>query len=277
MPPLSVDQHNVGVSSRWGRRNRERVVRRLLRNALLEIRMFAARPDDTDDPFGRIHMIADVCHNLPGAVSARSDDGFDPFVYIWQTAKDRQRRWLTAQFNALGVDYRYLIEAPRWPPPATAPDMRPRMRRHGWRLPRDPGAFVSLDTTTLQTLVHAAEAFERPGATRPDWLLAHLDPHGPHILWPSRTGEPLFQQQGPDDLRQYRGLLRMADGALVVGHLRLRESTIATRPANLSIPRRWLLAATPSRARERDVYLWGRDHHATAPNCPQCTPSTGAS
>lgn len=260
------------MSKRWGRRDRERIVRELLRHALLEIRLIAARPEDTDDPLARIHLITDVCHRLPGALSARTDDGFDPFVYMWQTANDQQRQWLTARFNALGVDHDYLVEAPRWPAPAAAPAMRPRLRRGGWQLPRHPNEFVKLDTATLRTLVLVADAVGPPGRARSDWLLAHLHPDGPHIVRPSCPSEPLFLPEGPGDLRQYRALLRMLDGATVIGHLRLPASTVADLPAGLSIGQRWLLAATPSRSRDRDAYLWDRDHRATDPDCPHCTP-----
>ena len=60
----------------WGRRERERIARELLRHALLEIRLCAARPEDVDDPLDQIHMIADVCHNLPGSLTTRQAGRF---------------------------------------------------------------------------------------------------------------------------------------------------------------------------------------------------------
>jgi hypothetical protein len=86
----------------------------------------------------------------------------------------------------------------------------------------------------------------------------------------------LFLPPGPDDLRQYRGLLRMRDGAIVVGHLRMRESSFGALPANLSRIDRYRLAATPPRRRERDVYLWGRNHDTTEPSCAECATATPA-
>jgi hypothetical protein len=173
-----------------------------------------------DSHLAEIHLIADVCHNLPAAASVHSADGYDPFVYMWQTATTDQKRWLSQQLKHLGADDSYLVESPPWPPPAVPPAQRPRLAGRGWRIPRDPDAFIAVDTAKLQELVREAYALEPPGRKSPDWTLAHLHPDGRHILRPSRHGEPLFFPPGPDDLRQYRGLLHMADGATVVGHLR---------------------------------------------------------
>jgi hypothetical protein len=62
----------------------------------------------------------------------------------------------------------------------------------------------------------------------------------------------------------------MADDATVVGHVRLRATSVADLPVGLGVGVRLLLAATPTRPRDRDLYLWGRDHQATDPDCPQC-------
>jgi hypothetical protein len=45
-------------------------------------------------------------------------------------------------------------------------------------------------------------------------------PTGRHILRPRRPGETVFGPDGPRDLRQYRALLVMCDGALIVDHPR---------------------------------------------------------
>ena len=257
----------------WGWRERQLVAARLVYIALLEIRFLAANPGDAEHPDGalaEIHMIADVCHRLPVSPLGRNRDGFDPFVYMWQHASPDQQRWLTRQLQEMGVDQRYLEESPPWPPPAIPPAVRPRWGRHGWQIPRDPGAFKALDTTTLRALVLEAAALEPPGRKRSDWLLAHLHPDGPHILRASRTNEMLFLPQGPADLRQYRGLARMEDDATVVAHVRLRESSFAALPAHLSRVRRLNLAAIPPRRGERDVYLWGHDHRAAEPACQSC-------
>ncbi|MET8835137.1 hypothetical protein ABZV78_14645 [Micromonospora sp. NPDC004540] len=245
----------------------------LLSAALLEIRMLAFRPDLSRHPDGHlaeIHLIADVCHNLPRAAAVRAANGFDPFVYMWQTATADQQRWLSGHLKSLGVDHRYLVQNPSWPPPVTTPAQRPRLARRGWRIPRNPGGFVAVDTAKLGELVREAHALEPSGRKSPEWTIAHLRPEGQHILRPSRLGEPLFLPDGPGDLRQYRGLIQMRDGATVVDHLRIRESSFASLPAKLSPIDRWLLAAAPYGSRERDVYLWGRDHRSAEPDCSQC-------
>jgi hypothetical protein len=137
-------------------------------------------------------------------------------------------------------------------------------------MPLDPGAFKAVDTTALRALIREADAVEPTGRQRSDWLLAHLHPDGPHILRKRRTGEMLFQSDGPVDLRQYRSLVRMEDDAVVVDHPRLRESSFAALPANLSRLRRLELAGIPPRRGERDVYLWCRDHRAAEPACQRC-------
>src|SRR6202000_1926195 len=120
------------------------------------------------------------------------------------------------------------------------------LRRRGWQLPRRPTEFTGMSTAGQQ-------------------------PVGPHVVRPSHRGEPRFLPDGPDDLRQYRGLLRMADDATVVGHPRLPARSVADLPAGLGLGARLLLAATPTRSGERDTYLWNRDHRAADPDCPQCT------
>ncbi|SRR5216683_597360 len=94
-----------------------------------------------------------------------------------------------------------------------------------WRVPRTLREVVALDTASLR--VPEAAAREPPGRKSPGHVLAHLDPAGRHVVRASRPGEPLFLPPGPGDLRQYRGLLQMIDGSVVVGHLRLCTSSFA--------------------------------------------------
>jgi hypothetical protein len=127
---LPGGQDNDRVVKPWGRRERAHVANSLLAIALVEIRFLASHPESAEHPDGalaQIGMIADACHNLPGvgAIHPRSAYDEDPFVYLWQTATAAQRRWLTRQFEALGVDYRYLADSAPWPPPARAPARRP--------------------------------------------------------------------------------------------------------------------------------------------------------
>ncbi len=274
MLPTGLVAGIEGMVRRWRRRERQRLADGLLRAALLEIRFLSLNRDGAGDPEGRmaqITMIADACHSLPGAAALpRRPDGFDPFVYLWQTASPDQREWLRRQLDWLDADSRWLVHAPPWPGPAVPPAEGPRLRRRGWRFPRKPGAYATLDTETLRKLALEAAALEPPGRKSPGWLLAHLEPQARHVVRASQPREPLLLPHGPADLRQYRSLLRMQDGATVVGHLRLRESAFSALPRNLSFVQRLKLAAAPPTYNARDAYLWSRDHRASAPDCPQC-------
>lgn len=58
----------------WTRRERDRAVAGVLSRGFTDIRTIAYRPEIAGDPAAaleRIRMIADACHNLPGAVVAR--------------------------------------------------------------------------------------------------------------------------------------------------------------------------------------------------------------
>lgn len=256
----------------WRRRTREYVKARLLSAALIEVRTLAYLPGTANHPAGhleQIRLIADACHNLPTAGGVRRD-GFDPFVYLWQTVNAYQREWLIRHLDEAGVDYRYLIESAPWPPPPTPPALQPTLRRRGWQLPRDPAAFKALDTPTLRSVEREAQALEASTGKSLDWLLSHLHPDAQHILRRSRPGETQFRPNGPGDLVQYRAVVTMINGAVIVAHLRLRESSVAALPASLTRVRRYQLASLPPRRRERDAYLWDRDHRAADEYCPRC-------
>ncbi|MFI6758823.1 hypothetical protein ACIBF5_06715 [Micromonospora sp. NPDC050417] len=256
----------------WRRRTREYVKAHLLSAALIEIRTLAYLPDTANHPTGhleQIRLIADACHNLPTTGGVRRD-GFDPFVYLWQTTNAYQRAWLVRHLDEAGVDYRYLAQSAPWPPPSTPPALRPTLRWGGWQLPRNPTAFKALDTSTLRSLEREALALDKPTGKNHEWRLSHLHPDANHILRPSRPDENLFRPNGPADLVEYRAIVTMIDGAVIVDHFRLRESSFAALPANLTRTRRYQLASTPRRRRERDTYLWGRDHRASEETCPAC-------
>jgi hypothetical protein len=274
-----VGKQRPAAAKRWARERRVRVINGLLRDALIEIRVLAFRPETSRHPDGNleeIRLIADVCHNLPGAFTPRPVGEFDALIWTWQTANEFQRSWLRTHFDRMGVDPAFLEQAPRFPPPATAPDTRPSWRR--WQLPRAPSAFTAVDTETYVALVrHAREGIQpdpKYGAVREayiGWMLEHLDPDGSHILRPSRPGETMFGPEGRGDVTQYRALLMMCDGALIVDHPHLRTSDIRVLPTNLSLASRLALAAVPPRRRERDAYLWSRDHRADNPDCRDWT------
>jgi hypothetical protein len=270
---------NRTPSGGWSRDQRRAAITALLSAAMIEIRTLASRPDSSKHPDGHlaeIRLIADVCHNLPGADQPQPAGEYDGLVWTWQTANDFQRSWLRKQFTRAGIDTTFLEQAPRLPRPATAPDTRPTWRR--WQWPRDPGTFIAVDSNTLANLVRQAQAVDHHHPTYGpvrnafiEWFLDHLHPPGRHILRPCRPGETLFRSDGPDDVRQYRALVTMRDGALIVDHPRLRVSDVATLPTNLHLLRRLQLAAVPPRGQERDAGLWARHHRTTHPDCRDWT------
>nr|MDT0659266.1 hypothetical protein [Micromonospora sp. DSM 115978] len=265
--------------SGWSRDQRRAAIAALLSAAMIEIRTLASMPDRSKHPDGHlaeIRLIADVCHNLPLADQPRPDGEYDGLVYTWQTANDFQRSWLRKHFAQAGIDTTFLEQAPRLPRPATAPDTRPTWRH--WQVPRDPKSFIAVDSMTLINLVRQAHAVERHDPTYGpvrtafvEWVLGHLHPDGRHILRLSRHDETHFRPDGPGDLRQYRVLVTMNDGALIVDHPRLRAADVAALPNNLRLLRRLQLAAVPSRGQERDAGLWARHHRATHPACRDWT------
>lgn len=274
-----MDNDNGRPARPWSRAERAYIIAGLLRMALIEIRFIADHPDLARHPDGHlahIRALADVCHNLPGATEPRPAGEYDALVWTWQTANEFQQKWLQKQFDRLGVDPAFLIQAPRLPRPATAPDTGPGWGR--WQLPQNPGAFKAVSTATLSTLVRDAREREHPTSKTPareafiGWVLDHLHPDGMHILRPSRADENRFVPDGPGDLRQYRALLTMCDGALIVDHPRLPASAVDALPANLSWLRRNLLASVPRRGHERDAGLWARDHRAANPECRHWMP-----
>lgn len=265
----------------WSRATRQQVIETLLRYAMVEIRALAYAPDMASHPDGHlveIGLIADVCHNLPGAAEPQPVGEYDALVWTWQTANQLQKSWLRRRLNRIDVDLSFLELAPILPRPATAPDTRPHWG--AWHWPRDPGAFVAADTTMLSELVRRARAAEttdpRFGPARGAFIesmLRHLHPEGRHILRRSRPDETRFVPDGPGDLRQYRAVLTMCDGAVIVDHPRLRTSDVDTLPTNLGLIRRLQLAAVPRRSRERDAGLWMNAHREANPDCPLCPPS----
>jgi hypothetical protein len=273
-----VGKEKRTIGRPWSRATRQQTIDTLLRYAMVEIRTLAYTPEAATHPDGNlveIGLIADACHNLPGAHEPRPMGEYDGLVWTWQTANAFQKAWLRARLNRLGVDLSFLELAPALPQPATAPDTSPHWR--AWQWPRHPRAFVAADTTALSELIRRARAAQTPdprfGPAREAFIrstLRHLHPDGRHILRRSRPDENLFVPDGPDDLRQYRAVLTMYDGGVVVDHPRLRTSDVDQVPARLSPIHRLQLAAVPYRRNERDVGLWMRAHREADPNCALC-------
>jgi hypothetical protein len=251
----------------------------LLSAAMIEIRALASVPDLSQHPDGHlieIALIADVCHNLPGADRPQPAGEYDGLVYTWQTAGDFQRSWLRKHLTQAGIDTAFLEQAPQLPQPATSPDTRPTWKR--WQMPRAPKTFIAVDSRTLATLMRQARTSDRHDPTYGsariafiEWFLDHLHPDARHILRPRRQGETRFQPDGPNDLRQYRALVTMNDGTVIVDHPRLRATDIAALPAGLPPLRRLQLAAVPPRRQELDAGLWARAHRAAHPGCRDWT------
>ncbi|WP_239143657.1 hypothetical protein [Actinoplanes philippinensis] len=249
----------MGVRGRsgapWSRDQRRAAIDLLLYHAMIEIRALATRPGTSRHPDGHlaeIRLIADVCHNLPGGERPRAAGDHDPLVWTWQTAGEFEQDWMRTRLQEGGFDLTFLEQAPRLPAPATPPATRPTWRR--WQLPRDVGAFTAVDTPALVRLLRQA------GAPESGTFAQHLHPDARHILRPSRPDETRFHADGPGDLRQYRALATMADGALVVHHPRLRSSQVEALPAGLGRWCRLQLAAAPVSRRERDAGQWLREH-----------------
>jgi hypothetical protein len=80
-----------------------------------DIRAIARNPERVGDPaaaLARIRMIADACHNLPGAARpGRRGSGPDPFAWARQTASPYRREWLAEVLQSLGLDTAWLDTA----------------------------------------------------------------------------------------------------------------------------------------------------------------------
>jgi len=80
----------------------------VLSRGFTDIRTIAYKPEIVGDPAAaleRIRLIADACHNLPGAGPGRRRDGRpDPFAWAWQTAGADKREWFTEVFWSVGLD-----------------------------------------------------------------------------------------------------------------------------------------------------------------------------
>jgi hypothetical protein len=260
---------------RWSRRERERAAKRLMSQAFMEIRALAYGAEGTGDPAGaldRIRLLADACHNLPGAIGRRppAPGEADPFVGPWR--KPREHDWMARNLKAANLDASWLDAAP-WTPPVLVPVERPRLARGGIRFPRSVREYTSVDTATLRSLVNDAQETGDPPTARQAYLrslLAHAAPEGRHLLRAIRPGErPALASSG---VTEFRCLMRMNDQAVIAFRPRLRSQALAAVPRRLSIARQlWHSAGTP-RGHEQDAYLWTRQHQAAQPDCPLCQP-----
>jgi hypothetical protein len=125
--------HNGTHARPWTRRERERVATGVMSRGFTDIRSIAHKPEiagDSAAAFERIRMIADACHNLPGAARPRRrGNGPDPLAWAWQTASPDQREWLVQVLQSLGLDAVRLDTVPT----RHSPD-HPRRIREGNRI-----------------------------------------------------------------------------------------------------------------------------------------------
>jgi hypothetical protein len=242
----------------------------------LEIRLYSAdseRHQGAGTALEHIRMLADTVHNLPAILDdgerrdAWPGPGFHTFYWMWSTASPAQKRRLILQFSEMGYDYSYLDQIGPWPV-YSAPATGLSLRRGGWRIPRDISSVKAIDTATAASLKTEAYEHGLSGGKCADWLIAHLDPLGTHVLVPKRSDDVFF---GPkqDGVWEYRALLCMLDGAVVVGNLRATRDSTSAVPAGLSQRQQMRLAALPT-GHDRDVYLWSRDHKSAEPDRPLC-------
>lgn len=264
---------NTKRARRWSRRERERAAKRLMSQALLEIRALAYTAKDKEDPaeaLERIRLLADACHNLPGVIGRRppAPGEIDPFIGPWR--HPHEHGWMARTLKSTGLGTAWLDAAPRTPP-VRAPVERPRLTPGGWRLPRSLGEYTSVDTATLRSLVSEAMEIGSPPKARLVYLrslLTHAAPQGRHLLRAIRLGErPALASNG---LTEFRCLMQMNDQTVIACRLRLRSEALTAIPRRLSPVRQlWLTASTPRR-HERDYYLWTRQHRTALPDCSLC-------
>lgn len=239
--------------------------------AFMEIRHLARGPAGRDDPAAaleRIGMIADACHNLPGAGRVPQEGDLDPFVGPSKSDTMGKHAWMAGVLKSANLDTAWLDAAPLVPPVVTPVD-RPRLAWGGSRFPRSLREYAALDTSALRALVMDARELGWPAAGTSSEPLRHIAADGTHLLRTVRPGETRLAER--EGLAQYRCLTEMDDGAVVVSRLWLRPAAFAAQPRGLSVAHNLWLAASVKQRHERDTYLWMRGHLASVPDCPVCT------
>ncbi|MDH6130205.1 hypothetical protein P3T39_007198 [Kitasatospora sp. GP82] len=124
-------------------------------------------------------------------------------------------------------------------------------------LPREARVLKALDRDAIFALYEEAGHLRLGLGAGSPWLRAHLDPSGPHYLFPDPA-----DYYWPDAGRRWwqcRVLLRMVNGEQVSGSVAMLPETFTALPSTLPRLRQRRLAHI-ARATERDSYLWGRDH-----------------
>lgn len=91
----------------------------LVQDALVQIRAMAnlrqligppATDDESPDYHEHIHLIADVCENLPGHLRASTrGTPLEGLQYVWDSANPGQRQWLRTTLDRHGIDVTRLV------------------------------------------------------------------------------------------------------------------------------------------------------------------------
>jgi hypothetical protein len=114
----------IRVSRSWASREWKRAADGLMARGFIDIRTIASHPECVGDPAAaleRIRMIADTCHNLPGATrSHRKRNTSDPFVWLWHMAAPSQREWVAQVLRSLRLETGWLDNAA--PGPSSLPN-----------------------------------------------------------------------------------------------------------------------------------------------------------
>nr|WSX75537.1 hypothetical protein OH826_17605 [Streptomyces sp. NBC_00899] len=257
--------------------------------ALLEIRSLAGRarrlPDEVSaaDTFDRIRFLADLCENLPLSARPRSRQSSRrkpvstheramrerPMSWNWNTAGPEKRAWILSHIEQAG--YPWTPPPPLPVPRKGIPALSARQRiglLAGWPvktpssrqpLPRKARVLKALDRDAILALYEEAGHLRLGLGAGSPWLRAHLDPSGPHFLFPDPANCYWPDPKAGRHWWQCCVLLRRIDGERVSSMLAVLPETFTALPS--TVPRfRQRHLAHVARATEGDTGLWGRDH-----------------
>jgi hypothetical protein len=198
-----------------------------------------------------------------------------PLSYEWEINGPERQQWILRHIEQAGF---------QWTPPPPlptnrrgVPELTLRQRLgvlRGWPvrtpkgkqpLPRQARVLKELDREGIFALYQEAGHLRLGRGKGNPWLYAHLDPQGPHFLFPD---PPSYEWPNAERRQWLCGvLLRMIDGEQVGGSLAVMPETFTALPS--TVPRlQQLRLATVARAMEWDGYLWSREHK------PNCGPSS---
>ena len=89
----------------------------LLARTLIHIRYLTAPLIEDQSPEAllrrrdAVHELADICHNLPGLLTAeRRHSLVQGLRWMWRTSSPRKRRWILSVWDDIGYDHRWLTK-----------------------------------------------------------------------------------------------------------------------------------------------------------------------